>query len=62
MQFLQQRHRVQLHETGAALAILQFGNAQQATETRHQRIGLGQHQVQLHGLRRTFPGLLLHAV
>ncbi|MNZ80786.1 hypothetical protein D3C78_994330 [compost metagenome] len=62
MQFLQQRHRVQLHETGATLAVFQFGDPQQATETRHQRIGLGQHQVQLHGLRRAFAGLLLHAV
>ncbi|MCY1307045.1 hypothetical protein D9M70_569430 [compost metagenome] len=47
MQFLQQRHRIELHESGSALAVFQLGNTQQPAKARHQGIGFCQYRVQL---------------
>ncbi|MNI78078.1 hypothetical protein D3C73_1344260 [compost metagenome] len=62
MQLHQQLTRVKLNEASAALAILQFTDAQQAAKTCHQGIGFADGLVQCLGLRRVQPGLLTDAV
>jgi hypothetical protein len=44
--------RVKLDEAGAALAVFQFADAQQAAKARHQGVGLANRLVQRFGLRR----------
>jgi hypothetical protein len=61
MQFLQQRHRVELHETGAALAS-SSSEIRSKPRKRAIRVSASPAPIELRRFGRAFTGLLLHAI
>ncbi|MNR66472.1 hypothetical protein D3C85_1899760 [compost metagenome] len=62
MQLDQQRLWIKLDEAGAALAVLQFTDAQQSAKPRHQRVSLADGLIQRLGLGRILAALLANPI